>query len=251
MNEFIDPDTGEVTFARPIMPPEIAKAVVAVMGKIKPLAKEGNNTFQRYRFTSVDQFFEAVGPLMSEAGIFTVLFEGPMQIVTRESTDDRGNTKSSVWLVAQYDVWIYHESGASYGPLARSIQVLASGPQSYASAQSFIEKYFLRSLFKIPTGDDDDADAQRKEPLPPTPPKPEPKIDLAQAKQIRDLLKSVGGSQKVFAEFYKIDRLTDLPASRFQEAVDWINEAEPEPVSKDDVNREPSIHGPSDEPPAP
>ena len=148
------------------MPPAIAKAIVEVMGQIKTLGKEGENKFQHYNYTSVDQFYEAVGPLMAKAGIFTLPFEASMEVSKRETSDDQGRVKSSVWLTAIYDIYVYHSSGVQFGPIQRSIQVPASGAQAYASALSFIGKYFLRDLLKIPTGDDDDVDAQPKRELP-------------------------------------------------------------------------------------
>ncbi len=147
------------------MPPDIASAVCSVMAKVKPLSKDATNTFQKYDYVSVDQFYGLIGPLMAEAGIFTMLYEKSMVVGERKTTDDRGNTKVSVWLSAIYDVWIYHKSGAAFGPVERSITVPASGAQSYASAISFTEKYYLRSLFKIPTGDGD-ADGDEKHNLP-------------------------------------------------------------------------------------
>lgn len=151
--------------ALPTMPPEIAKAIVSVMAKIKPLSKDMENKFQKYNYVSVDQFFDAVGRLMADAGIFVMAFENTIDISKQSTTDDYGKTKESVWMSAVYDLYIYHSTGSSYGPIKRSMRVSASGAQSYASAMSFVEKYFLRSLFKIPTGDMDE-DGQTKENLP-------------------------------------------------------------------------------------
>ena len=53
-----------------------------------------------------------------------------------------------------------------YGPVRRDVTVIAAGPQAYASAESFVTKYFLRSTFKIPTGDKDDADLHENTPIP-------------------------------------------------------------------------------------
>ena len=166
VDETSDAATVLRELARPAMPPEIAKAIVEVMAQVKPLGKEGENKFQKYNYTSVDQFYEAVGPLMAKAGIFTLPFEASMVVDKRETTDDYGKTKTSVWLSATYDIYIYHASGAQFGPIQRSIQVPASGAQAYAAAQSFVGKYFLRDIFKVSTGDDDDVDAQTKRPLP-------------------------------------------------------------------------------------
>lgn len=168
MTDIIDNETGEITIAppRPKMPPEIAKAIIAVMAKIKPLDKDaGGSGGIRYKYVSVDQFYELVGRSMAEAGIFLVAFEQGIDIRVRSSTDDRGGVRESTWLSIVFDLMIYHESGAEFGPIQRSTQVVASGPQAYASAQSFVEKYFLRALFKIPTGDSE-PDAEPKHPLP-------------------------------------------------------------------------------------
>ena len=100
-------------------------------------------------------------PLMAEAGLFDMLIEASSKTVVRVGNYD----KKITWLECEYDIYLYHESGISFGPLRRMIQVIASGPQAYASAQSFVEKYFLRSLFKVATGDAD-ADDHPKEELP-------------------------------------------------------------------------------------
>lgn len=150
---------------RPPMPPEIAKAIIAVNKKVKSLAKDETNTFQRFKYTSVDAFYEAIGPLMAEAGLIVFTDEIDTQIERRESTDDQGRNKVSNWLITQYELIIYHESGAEWGPIRREMMVAATGPQAYGSGQSYVEKYFLRGLFKVPTGDGD-ADAQSKTELP-------------------------------------------------------------------------------------
>lgn len=237
MGDTFDTLTGEIAISpRPAMPPEIAAAIVNVMSKIRRLAKDGQNNFQRYQYTSVDQFFEAVGPLMAEAEIFTVVYEGEMDVAKREIVDDRGNIKSSVWLSAKYDIYLFHANGKSYGPIARSIQVPASGAQSFASAMSYTEKYFLRSLFKIPTGDVDlDADDThalphgKSAPRPPTPmpaytPPKEQFITDAQTQEIGDLLKSCGkGTWEPFALALGVDRISTIPSHKFDGAISWLN----------------------------
>lgn len=160
------------------MPADLAKAIVKVMGEVKKLGKDTRNDHGRYNYVSVDQFFDQIGKLMSEAGMFVVVNETDCETAIRTTVDSYGKEKSSAWLTSHYDIFLYHESGAEYGPIKRTIQVSASGPQSYGSAISFVEKYFLRSLFKIPTGEQDaDADAHEGLPanalnIPPVPPHP-------------------------------------------------------------------------------
>ena len=150
------------------MPPEIAVAVLDVMSKVKALEKDASTTGgSKFKYTSVDQFFELLGPLMATAGIFTVLHELNAVIDQRTTTFDNGGSKTSTWMTTEYAIWIYHKTGTAYGPVMRKIQVVASGPQSYGMGPSYVEKYFLRSLFKVPTGDED-ADNHPKSGLPDT-----------------------------------------------------------------------------------
>jgi hypothetical protein len=143
--------TAPAGFVPPPMPAEIAKAVVKVMTGVNKLAKDGTNAQGGYAYTSVDAFFEMIRPLMAEAAIFDMLFEISSKTVSRVGNYE----KKSNWLECEFDIYFYHESGVSFGPIRRNIQVIASGPQANASAQSFVEKAILRSLFKIATGDID------------------------------------------------------------------------------------------------
>jgi hypothetical protein len=205
------------------MPIEIIKAIVAVTGKVKKLGKEGNNTFQRYKFTSVDQFYEALGPLMASEGLCDMAFEKSVTVEVRETANDQGVVKKGAWLIAEYDFVLYHESGVCSPAISRTIQVQASGAQSYASAQSYAEKYFLRNLFKVPTGDVDEVDQAVQEGLPPgnvVNLRKDKKITATQVSMIQTALRTLvdkdveaamlaGVSQKVGSP---VEKLSDIPA---------------------------------------
>ena len=69
-------DPAPVTAAPIPMPPEIAVAILQIMKAVKPLSKDGEVTEgKKFKYVSVDQFFEMLGPLMAEAGLLTVLHE--------------------------------------------------------------------------------------------------------------------------------------------------------------------------------
>ena len=145
--EHIDMTTGEVT-VRPTMPPAIAAAIIAVKKQVKQLGADDKNEHGHYNFVSVDKFYERIGKLMAEAGLALLIDE--------TVTDVRGNDKTgNPWLFAQYDLTFMHENGALSHPLHRSIALPISGPQAFGAAQSYIEKQFLRQVFKVPTGDKD------------------------------------------------------------------------------------------------
>lgn len=140
----------------PPMPPEIAAAIVKVMSKVERIEKDAEASgSRRFRYASVDQFYELLGPLMADAGILTLAHEGDIVVAERVTTDDRGGERRSSWLNVVFYIWIYHATGVSYGPIKREIQIIASGPQSYGMGPSFVVKYFLRDLFKVPTGEEE------------------------------------------------------------------------------------------------
>lgn len=161
-------DEIEVAAKLPPMPVEIAKAVIAVKRQIERIGKDETNAFAKFKYASVDQFYEAVGPLMAQAGLFDLVQEVDLNVEMREVQQENGAIKKSLWLTANYEIWMYHESGCQFGPIPRKIIVPATGPQAFGSGQSYVEKYFLRALFKIPTGEAD-ADAERQEGIPARP----------------------------------------------------------------------------------
>lgn len=148
------------------MPAEIAAAIAEVKSHIQKLAKTEQNSFNRYNYTSVDSFYAAVGPLEAAAGLAIVMTEAePPEILPMPKADKEG---TSSWLKIRWAITIAHKSGATYGPILRTVMVPASGAQAFGSAESYIGKQFARCLYRIPTGDKDDADAQEKQELPAT-----------------------------------------------------------------------------------
>jgi len=134
------------------IPKSVALRIAIVCRAVKKLHHDKRNDYASYNYVSVDSFYEALGPIMGEAGLFVIVDEVSV-------TSDKG------FLTANYELFLVSEEGESYGPIHRQVTVKASGPQSYASAQSYAEKYFLRQIFKVPTGEQD-ADAHEKVTLP-------------------------------------------------------------------------------------
>ena len=97
--------------------------------------------------------------------LFRSLVEGPMVISDKETKGYDGRSKFSTWMETTYFIHLFHASGAMWGPFKRAISVRADGPQSFGMGPSYVEKYFLRSLFKVSTGEED-ADAHPKDGLP-------------------------------------------------------------------------------------
>jgi hypothetical protein len=145
--QIFDSATGEIA-AAPGMPPAIAAAILAVKKQVKALGSDERNEHGRYNFVSVDKFYERIGKLMAEAGLALLIDETSTEV---RASDKSGNP----WLFAQYLLSFMHETGAMSAGLRRSIALPISGPQAFGAAQSYIEKQFLRQVFKVPTGEKD------------------------------------------------------------------------------------------------
>ena len=151
MAEMLDnTETGEIT-ALPRMPPEIAKAVLAVMAKVKQLGSDERNSHGGYDYVSVDKFMSSIRPLMVEAEILLTVHEDAVEV--KSYTTKKGDEGSYLFL--RFACEVVHSSGACWGPIYRSLALPATGPQAYGSAESYVLKRFMRALFLVPTGDKD------------------------------------------------------------------------------------------------
>lgn len=228
---------------RPAMPSSIAAAVVAVMGKVRQLGYDENNKFAGYRYVSVDKFYDTIRPLLSDAGLIILIDEVDTEVKKAEG-------EKSAWLFVRYHIWLASKDGDVYGPLNRSLSVPATGPQAYGSAQSYVEKQFLRALFKVPTGDDDEVEAIDNRParsaLPPQatkdPPPAPPPAPTSQAAQVgeevvngrmafervrerirraetAEHLKAMAGDQSLTADWTLVKRVSPEGYHRLEQAL--------------------------------
>jgi len=132
----------------------IAKAINEVAASIEKIAKTNDNKFDKYKFTSIDDFMENVQPLCAKAGLIIIQNEADKPELI-EKPSKSGNV---LMLWCAFDFTLVSKSGDAFGPIRRSVMVQATGAQAFGSAQSYALKQFLRSLFMIATGEKDDPD---------------------------------------------------------------------------------------------
>ena len=133
------------------VPGSIVKAICKVQSSIeKSVKQDGKNQHGNYKFTSTDAIYAALTLKLAEAGLTIITLEdGPVEV--EKFDGPRGPSK---WLKCRFrfilateqDTWDHEGS-------TRSLFVQITGPQTFMAAQSYAEKTFLRSLFKLPTGD--------------------------------------------------------------------------------------------------
>lgn len=165
MSDVVNPGTGEVLFAAR-MPDSIAQAIIAIKKQIKQLGVDERNQHAGYNYVSVDKFYATVGPVMAAAGLALLIDETASAVEVSETTDRDGKLRKTPWLYVHYALAFMHEDGSVSDPMRRSLAMPINGPQTYGAAQSYVEKQFLRQVFKVPTGEKDADEVAQNEDAP-------------------------------------------------------------------------------------
>ncbi|WP_293880506.1 ERF family protein [Sphingomonas sp.] len=131
----------------------IATAIAAVMEEIKPVEKTGWNEFHKYWHARMQDLSTALTPLMGKHGI--IVFQNE---VSRDLFDG-GN-----FLSVRYEFTIVHKSGEIWfeRPIITGVSRCRDrggfDDKAFNKCHTAARKYFLISLFQIPTEDSEDAD---------------------------------------------------------------------------------------------
>jgi hypothetical protein len=138
--------------AAPMMHGSIVKAIAAIQKTLHAVAKNETNSFGKYKFVSTDDIYAALTKKMGEVELSILTTERDVEVKRFE------NKKGEVaqWLKVTFGFILATPEGSYTDPsLCRTLFIQVTGPQTFAAAQSFAHKAFLRSLFLIPTGEKD------------------------------------------------------------------------------------------------
>lgn len=134
------------------IPGSIVKAIVKVQAGVAAVSRDGKNQHGGYQFASTDAVYAELTHKLAEAGLMIMCLEEDKPEIVRVEKEG----KTSQWgrfvftfvLATEDATWTDQRS-------RRSLFIQLTGPQSFMAAQSYAEKTYLRSLFKLPTGDMD------------------------------------------------------------------------------------------------
>jgi hypothetical protein len=134
------------------MKPETIKAIIATREQVGSLGKSAMNPHGRYKYVSIDTYYEKVATAAAKNGLSWVASEVSFEVMA-----DVGKTGI---IKATYDMALMHEKG-DYIPLFSRLTIIhpIQGAQTVGSAMSYLDKVFMRQLFSVATGEkDSDAD---------------------------------------------------------------------------------------------
>ena len=134
----------------PSMPKSISEAIKEVTGGIKPLAKDGSNTYQGYTYMSVDSVLAMVGPLLAKSGLVVTVDEVQQKIVPVSGKGMDLHMIYKIILSCGEDTWQYASTEYQTVPY--------NGAVSKGTAQSYMLKQYYRKRFSIATGGKDEVE---------------------------------------------------------------------------------------------
>jgi hypothetical protein len=126
--------------------PETIKAIIETRTKVGNLGKAAFNPHGRYKYVSIDTYYEKVAAAAAANGLAWVANETKFDLLP-----DVGKTGI---IRATYAVTLMHSSG-DYLPNFSSITIVhpIQGAQTVGSAMSYLDKVFMRQLFSVATGE--------------------------------------------------------------------------------------------------
>jgi hypothetical protein len=195
MRERIEARTAEADFDRALT------AAQAGMGRVRT---DSNNPQTKSRYASYGALDAAMRPVYTANG-FALSFntENPapetVRVICRVSHQN-GHSRT------------YQIDMPADGKGAKGGDVMTK-THATGSAVSYGMRYLLKMIFNIAVSDkDDDGNAAGGE-----------VINHDQVVSLVELIESVGADKAKFLRFFKVESLTELPAKRYQEAVNMLN----------------------------
>lgn len=128
------------------MKPETIKAIIETRTKVGNLGKAAFNPHGRYKYVSIDTYYEKVAAAAAANGLAWVANEIKFDLLP-----DVGKTGI---IRATYSMTLMHTSGDCLQHFSTiTIVHPIQGAQTVGSAMSYVDKVFMRQLFSVATGE--------------------------------------------------------------------------------------------------
>lgn len=129
-------------------PTSLAASVVAVMAEVERLDKKEKNKFANYDFTSVDDFKDAMRPLMAKHGLYAVPNQADFKLVEVKGDKDKVSTLAQF----DFDITLKHVTGEFEAPDRMTVLLPLTGAQTSGAARSYAIKEWFKGRFLASSG---------------------------------------------------------------------------------------------------
>jgi hypothetical protein len=171
------------------------KAIAAAKAKITPIQRNAKGHNDK-RYADFAAIAKVVDPILSEHGL---------SYRFRTAQSDR----ISVTCILSHEAG-HSEETTLTGPADTSGSKNAI--QAIGSTLTYLQRYSLVQMLGLAAAADDDGKAAAGE-----------AVSQDQSGELQALIESVGADKPKFLRFFKIEQLSELPAKRYQEAVNMLN----------------------------
>lgn len=232
-----------------MMPKEIGEAINAIMSSVDYIQKKGENSFHNYKFAAVGDVLAKIQPAMAAQGLIIVQHEIRHALVANDSV-----------MTASYQFILCHKSGATWDAAAVHTGMATArntkggfDDKALNKCHTAARKYFLLSLFQIPTGDMADADGDedrgdngKKDKNPPKPsPAAKPAVAESRPRTVNEFIsgaksalldcktkEQVSAWMKIEANKEDLQKLEEKHPEKFEMLSNFINNRYDELASK-------------------
>ena len=175
-----------------------AKAFIEAQKEMGNAPKDNNNSYYKSKYADLNSIREACLPALNKHGI--AVLQPIVQV------DNKNYVKTL----------LLHESGESMECLTEIIFAKQNDAQAQGSGITYARRYGLQSLVNVGAEDDDGNKASEQ-------PKKQPikTIDEKQQKEIAKLI--IQAKIPNFLEIMKIEKINDLPESRYNKVIQGLN----------------------------
>jgi hypothetical protein len=136
--------------------PETIKAIIETRTKVGNLGKAAFNPHGRYKYVSIDTYYEKVSAVAAANGLAWVATERSFELLP--------DIFKAPTVRITYSVTLMHSSGEAIPDFSVvTIVHPVQGAQTVGSAMSYLDKVFMRQLFSVATGEAG-ADADETDP---------------------------------------------------------------------------------------
>lgn len=187
-------------------------AMNAAQAEMRPIAANASNPQTRSRYATFDKLDGAMRPIYTSHGFSLSFDEGdspkPEHVrVLCYVSHIAGHTRT------------YHRDMPADGKGAKGGDVMTK-THAAGAAGSYGARYLLKGIFNISVGEEDKDGNTAGGP-----------INAEQAAVLNGLADAVGADKIRFCRFFKIDAITDLQASRYNDAVAQLTQKNPKAAS--------------------
>lgn len=137
---------------------KIYAAISAIMSEIGAIAKDRKNVAQGYAYRGIEDFYNAVHPLMSKYHVFSV-----PKVLSKEREERTTKTGAAlIYTMLTVEYTFFAEDGSSITTVVTG-EGMDSGDKSANKAMSVAHKYALAQIFCVPTADMTDPEVDSHE----------------------------------------------------------------------------------------